>query len=422
MKYNLTLFKQISRIITFSLTYLLVFLIVLTIYAGGVAAPWYLIGIPLFLSIMALYERYCFNLFVYIILHALLLLPALLIPVPTPYYRYLYLVLIIIETLRNIYVWTKGGIPPYEDIPLLLFAFILLTYIISDANHLALLTKASYYVGLGIVLLHFVRYFITGLEKLLSQPGNTTSLPTKKIMLTNSSLLGIFILVFVLICLFFHLFELDFLLRDLGNLLLRILRFILHAMMYIVAIVRALTARNTEKISEETSEQAEDFYQSLLEIAEPSLLAEVTIGIIKVLVFAFLLYILYRILSDFIKTYMSRYVEDSDVVVTLDTKEERISTKTASISVKEKIKALFDQSPSAQIRRAYRARIRQYKRLKHRKSNTSAELANQVATLYNEDVCDLTGIYQKARYSNEKITPNDLTIASVQKYENPDKS
>ncbi|MDE6434178.1 MAG: hypothetical protein K2L07_08100 [Lachnospiraceae bacterium] len=420
MKYNLTLYKQISRIATFSLTYLLIFLIVLTIYAGGVTAPWYLIGIPFFLIVMALYERYCFNLFVYIILHALLLIPVFLIPVPSPYYRYLYLTLIVFETLRNIHVWTIGGVPPYKDIPLLLFAFILLTYTISNASHQALLTKASYYIGLGIVSLHFVRYFITGLEKLLSKPGNTTSLPTKKIMLTNSSLFGIFLLVFVLICLFFHLFELDFLVQDLGDFLLRILRFLVHAVMYIVAVLRALTARNTKTPPEEPIEQEENFYESFQEMVEPSLLAEITTGIVKVLVFAFLLYILYRILSDFIKTYMNRYVEDADVVLTLDTKEERISIKTSSVSVKETIKAFFDQSPSAQIRRAYRTKIRQYKRLKHKKSDTSAELENQIATLYNEDICDLTGIYQKARYSNEKITANDLATASIQKVENPD--
>lgn len=421
MKYNLTLYKQICRMITFSLTYVLVFLIVLTIYAGGVTAPWYLIGIPVFLCIMALYERYCFNLFVYILLHALLLLPVMLLPVPSPFYRYLYLALIVIETLRNIYVWTSGGVHPYEDVPLLLLAFILLTYIISEANHITLLTKASYYIGLCILFLHFVRYFITGLERLLSKPGNTTSLPTKKIMLTNSSLLGIFILIFILTCLFFHLFELDFLLRDFGELLLRILRFFLRTVMYIVAIIRALMARDSKKVSEETSEQAEDFYQSLLETAEPSLLAEITIGIVKILVFAFLLYILYRILSDFIKSYMNRYVEDADTILTLETKEERMKAQTASVSIKERMKAFFDQSPSAQIRRAYRTRIRQYKQLKHKKSDTSAELANRITKLYNEDVCDLTSIYQKARYSDEKITSDDLASASIQKNAGPDK-
>ncbi|MCM1178824.1 MAG: hypothetical protein NC347_01105 [Clostridium sp.] len=418
MKHNLTLYKQISRIATFSLTYLLIFLIVLTIYAGGVKAPWYLIGIPLVLIVMALYERYCFNLFVYIILHALLLIPVFLIPVPSPFYRYLYVALIVFETLRNIHVWTAGGIPPYRDVPLLLFAFILLSYIISEACHQVLLTRASYYIGLGIVSLHFVRYFITGLEKLLSRPGNTTSLPTKKIMLTNSSLLGIFLLIFILICLFFHLFELDFLLQDLGDFLLRMIRFLLHAVMYVTALLRALTAKNTEIPPEEPIEQKEDFYQSLNEMIEPSLLSEIMTGVLKVLVFAFLLYILYRVLSDFIKTYMNRYVEDADVVLTLETREERISIRTDSVSFKDKVKAYFDQSPSAQVRRAYRTKIRQYKQLKHKKSDTSTELEHQIAALYNEDICDLTDIYQKARYSIEEITSNDLAAVSLQKSEN----
>lgn len=418
MKHNLTLYKQISRIATFSLTYLLIFLIVLTIYADGVKAPWYLIGIPFVLIIMALYERYCFNLFVYIILHALLLIPVFLIPVPSPFYRYLYLALIVFETFRNIHVWTAGGVPPYRDVPLLLFAFILLSYIISEACHQVLLTRASYYIGLGIVSLHFVRYFITGLEKLLSRPGNTTSLPTKKIMLTNSSLLGIFLLIFILICLFFHLFELDFLLQDLGDFLLRIVRFLLHAVMYVTALLRALTAKNTEIPPEEPKEQRDDFYQSFQEMVEPSLLSEILTGALKVLVFAFLLYILYRILSDFIKTYMNRYVEDADVVLTLETREERISVKTDTVSLKDKVKAYFDQSPSAQVRRAYRTKIRQYKQLKHKKSDTSTELERQIATLYNEDICDLTDIYQKARYSSEEITSNDLAAVSLQKSEN----
>ena len=416
MKHNLTLYKQICRLLTFCLTYLLIFLIVLTLYDTEAPAPLYLTGIPVLLCIMALYERYCFQFFLYLLLHGLLFLPVFLIPFPSPYYRYLYLTLLGVETLRNLFFWMRGSDAPYRDVPWLLLAFILVTYILAHAYGLNALATAAYYTGLLVLFLHFTRYFIAGLEKLLSHPGKTTSLPVQKIMLTSSCLFAGFVLVFVLCCLFFHLFNLDFLLWNLGNFLMRVITFLISALMYLIAILRALFARDSQRPAD-TSGQAGAFSDAFEKMAEPTLLSEIATGILKAAVLAFFLYVLYRLLSSFIKNYMNRYVEDADVVITLEAEEEKTYLSEPEVSLPEKIKQLFDHSPVARIRRAYRTRIRHYKRLRHRKSNTSSELAAQVKMLYQESIQELTGIYQKARYSMEEITDSDLAAAIVIKNE-----
>lgn len=68
-KHNLTIYKNISRACTIGLSYLLVFITVLTIYEQQITKPHFLIGIPVLLVSYLLIERYCFQVVLYFLLH-----------------------------------------------------------------------------------------------------------------------------------------------------------------------------------------------------------------------------------------------------------------------------------------------------------------------------------------------------------------
>ena len=406
MKHNLTIYKDISRLYTVTLVYVLIFITFLTIYEGSIVAPYFLFGIPIILGCFQCIQRYCYHPVLYLILHGVCYIPLWFIPFPTKCYWYLYLFLLIYETIHALTIWKFNVEKPYTEAPWHLFLFVAILYLVAIADHRTELANVVYYIGLILLLLHFIRYFLNGASNLVSQSQHATTMPTKKIMLTNLTILTFLLIVFLFVTLLTHTFQLDHLIYTIGDFLLSVFAVIIQLAIYIITILRAIFATNRKKdtLTEEASNLEEAFY----EIAEPSLLAKIISGVIEIAVILFLVYCLYKVFVSLVKMMLHRYAKDSDIILTLNQRKEKQAHKQEKERILQRITNFFDSDNRSKVRRLYRLKIQNFKDYSINKNDTPTDIANDISKLYDEDIHTLTTIYEKARYSEEDITTNDL--------------
>lgn len=412
MKHNLTIYKDLSRLMTVALVYLLTFITILTIYEKQIAAPGYLLGIPAILLCYLIIQRYCYHAFLYILLHGIFYIPILLISFPNKWYTFLYITMLIIENMHAIHIWIHNTDQPYTEVPWYLFFFVAILYITALGFHQIQLANYVYYIGLALLVLHFVRYFIYGIGCLFSQSEHTTTMPTKKIMLTNSVLFGFLLLAFLILTFFARLFEIDQLLYTIGDFLIKLFQAIIRLILYFAAVLRLLLSSDNN--TEVPLKEKEELTQAIQKLPpEPSLFAKVLTTIIELAVIIFAIYLLYRIIAYFISLLFTRYATDSDIIVSLTQKKETAKDKKADTSVLSRLKSYFDNSNAAKIRRAYRLKINSYTEPVHEKNDTPKDIANKILTVYDEDISELTQVYEKARYSEEEITYEDVQKGGI---------
>lgn len=411
MKYNLTLLKNIGRLLTVSIVYLIAFSTVLTVYEKTIVEPVYLIGIPLLLTYYLIIQRYCYHPLLYIALHGLMFIPLYMISFPAICYKYLYLAVLISENIHAILIWKRNTEKPYEEAPWALFLVIAILYIITLGYHMTVLSQLIYYCGVTLLLLHFVRLSLEGIGKMLSQSQHATSVPIKKIVLTHSVMNGFIAFTFFIIAMSVYIFQLDKSVYYIGEYIIKLIRVIIHFLYYLTGLLRGLFF--IESRIEQLDSMNSELEAALETIKEPSLLGRVLDGVCSIIALFFILRLLYRAITYLTRLFLNRYAKDSDVIVTLHQTQEKEIRKEKTKIVLKKIKSLFHPDNAAKVRQAYRLKIKGYKQDIYKKNDTPTDIASKVLQVYDEDISELTTVYEKARYSNEEITFEDVKKGGV---------
>ena len=410
-KHNLTIYKNISRACTIGLSYLLVFITVLTIYEQQITKPHFLIGIPVLLVSYLLIERYCFQVVLYFLLHGIFLVPILWIPYPNMCYKILYILFFFFEFSHACYIWRTGSDPAYNELPWFLFLFVAVLYVAGRMLHQNTFADYVYYIGLALILLHFVRYFIYGSTLMFQEAERTTSMPTRKIMLTNFALLGMLLLGFLLLGITIRFLHLDQFLFTIGDVLVTLFCVFIRFLLYLIALLRMFLS--SDKAGTEPVAEAEDLQQAVQQIPKTPIWVEIITVLLQIALILFAIFILYRIIRFAIRSLLARYTSDSDIIVPLNDKIEKVEQCEPKVSLVQKAKEIFDSSYRAKIRRFYRIRIRQRRELSIRNNDTPSDIARQMRKVYDEDIDSLTEVYEKARYSNREITIDDAKKGGI---------
>lgn len=411
MKYNLTLLKNTGRLLTAAITYLIAFSTILTIYEKEIVKPVFLLGIPFILICYLVIEQYCYHPLLYIFLHGLFFLPIWMVPFPTVCYKYLYLTLLILENIHGILIWKRSKEKPYEEAPWALFLVITVIYIITLAYHLTTLSQLIYVCGIALLLLHFIRLSLEGLSKTLSKSSHAASVPVKKIVLTHSFLIGFIAIAFLITAVFVYVFRLDRAAYYIGEYIVKLTQVIIYFFFYLIGLLRALFF--IESRVEQTDTMDSELQSALEAVREPSLLGRVLDGICSIIALLFILYLFYRAITYLARLFLNRYAKDTDIVVALQEAPEKVTRKKETKNVLEQMKAFFRPDNAAKIRRAYRLKIKGYNQEIYRKNYTPEDIASKVLQVYDEDISELTNVYEKARYSNEEITFEDVKKGGV---------
>lgn len=411
MKYNITLLKNIGRLINTACVYLILFGVFLTIYDEGIVYPLYLLGIPVVLISYLLIERYCYHPIPYVLLHAAFLAPILMIHFPVMTYRYLYLVLFIAENIHGVFIWKQNVEKPYKEAPWASYIVIGMIYIIVTAYHMTDLSNLLYAASIFMLIVHFFRLSLEGLGNTLVKTQNATSVPTNRIIATSFAMIIFISLGFFITAIFVRIFHLEQSVYALGDFLVKILKVFIHFIMYVLAIIRLLLSQENHLEEEEPIENG--LLESLEELQEPTLLAQILQTICVTAFWLIIIYLLYRVLSYLIRLFFNRYAKDSDIIVTLHSYKDHTKSKTEKHSVLEKLKEILRTDNAMKLRHAYRLKVKSYPPELYPKSNTPKEIADNILEAYDEDIKELTSLYEKARYSNEEITTDEVKQGGV---------
>lgn len=411
MKYNLTLLKSIGRLLNTACVYLILFCVFLTIYNNGIVSPLYLIGIPLLLIGYLLIERYCYQPFLYLLLHALFLAPILLIPFPVSTYRYLYIAVFVAENVHGIRIWKQVEEKRYDEAPWPLFIIVGTIYIIVTAYHMENLSWIIYCLNIGLILIHFFRLSVEGLSATLGKTRDATSVPVNKIVITSFAMIVFISLAFFVTALFVRAFHLEQSVYAVGDLLLKLVKILIHFLLYIIAFIRLLFS--SERQVEEPQPIDHELLEDLQEMKDPTLQAIILQTICIVLFLLLVIFILYKIIFRFIHYFLSRHAKDTDQIVTLKQNVRGTKTTLKKPSALDRLKAIFGADNAMKIRHAYRLKIKTYPKELYPKSNTPAETADNVKRACEEDISELTALYEKARYSKEEITIEEVKQGGV---------
>lgn len=406
MKYNLSLATDISRLCASALGYIMLFVTILAIYQKSIPTPYCFLGIPFILIGCQLIQNFCFQPVLYIILHGTLWIPVFLIPFSHVEYRYLFLFVLLCESVKAIHVWKKGVSTLYEDVPWFLLACTCIFYAVACGYQIDTYALVIYYIGIGVLLLHFVRLFIAGLSKLVTKSAQATSAPITKIMSTSIFIFIFFSIILIILSILVQHNSVDTAFSALGEMLIRIIRFVIRTVTYIVTLISVLTSKNT--LEAEMEEAEEEMEEVLQEIQDPSLLAQILHGCMIIVAVFVTIYLVYRILVVLIRIFSKSYTQDTEIVV--ETKKEKASKKLTNKkkSIIQRVQEFFKNDNATKIRRAYRLKITSYKPIIFKSNDTPTDIAARIYDIYDEDIEELTQVYEKARYSNEEITFDDV--------------
>ncbi len=415
MQYNITILKQITRMLTVGILYFILFSTTLILYGDGLAAPQWLLGIPIILIAYFFIERYIYNRYLYFILHGSLLIPVLLIPFPAGIYTCLYISMLVLEGYHAIYIWKHNMEKPYNDVPWEIFLLLEIIYFIAAGYQYSKIVTIIFYCGILLLILHFVRYFLEGFHQLLAKSQNATSVPTRKMVFTSAILLSFVMLVFLLSALGIRSLNVDHAFYEFGKLLGNFFLTILKGILYIITLIRAYFAkdRHMEELGERKNRYEESLQELLGTASDPSLLARILNGILAIMVYAFLIYLIYRGFRYMYQIFLKRYTKDTDIVTTLNKPKDIIKERKDETTFIQKVYRRLTMDNREKLRQIYKVAISRHKEYHHKKSNTSTDIAMQIKALYEEDLTELTALYKKARYSNEEITSEDVKKGGI---------
>ncbi|WP_261828874.1 hypothetical protein [Inconstantimicrobium mannanitabidum] len=130
----------------------------------------------------------------------------------------------------------------------------------------------------------------------------------------------------------------------------------------------------------------------------------------KVIAILILLAISYMVLNGFL-LYIKKFMNDEKVTFVFDKVDNGEDTKKA-VKERKRILPTFRPDEKGKVRRAYRNRI-----LKYRKKNvfinefyTANEIRQEIFNTTADNLDKITAIYEKARYSNNKVTKEEIEI------------
>lgn len=406
MKYRISLIKDLGKACTVCLTYIILFTTVLTISQDNIPTPFCLIGIPFILIYYLMIQHFCFQPILYIFFHIIAWIPVMMIPFTYMEYRYLYVFMLILENIHAIKIWRNKIDHPYEEIPWPLLTIVSFLYIATSAQHMDNLSMIIYYLGLGILVLHFIRLFITGLNRLLSAANQATTMPLKKIIITNTFLFLFFLIILFTLCIITRHSDITQKLSIIGQFLTNILRFIVYAITYIITLLNAIFAQDRQR--EEIQSAEKNLESAFGDLGETSLLAQILDAALMIFFILFITFIIFRIIVFVIKAFTKQHTQDTDLIIQLSKPRETVKLPKKNKSFFKRIREFFKNDNASKVRRGYRLKIKSYKPAIFKKQDTPTEISTRIKSTYNEDISELTQIYEKARYSNEEITFEDV--------------
>lgn len=347
------------------------------------------------------------NLIIYLLLH---LIPFAILLIPgTPLYTTVILCCIgFFIFYSSLVYWKKDGLDKYyhcisfpdETIILYIIIFIHSYYGLSKS-----LTLYVYIAGISFFVISMLQKYLNKIISGIHSANGSNRLLDNKMYSANSML----VIIFTVFILLFIVGTSLVLSENSFNFIGKFLRF---AGSLIASLIAGIAGKNKPADSSKTVQQAAGASQNRLPAIEnaDNPIANAIFVIMQIIIYFLIVVGVIYLIYTFFKTYMYRSKNSGDIIENAD---EKTDIK-VSIKKRNRFKDVFSRlSAKEKIRRIYFKKISELQKSSQvaKISSTPDEIANTVKAKFDISIDELTGIYKKARYSNNEITREDVNYS-----------
>jgi hypothetical protein len=335
----------------------------------------------------------------------------------TVYYTLFLTVLTILELKNRL----KPEIVAKSNTSLLFISILLVMNILCYYLSYDKLNQLFFSLTFLYVLLYLLNMYLLNFERFFQNQENLSNVPIQKIRGTNNLLILFFGSFCFFVMLLFTNFPLKVILTSIGSFLLSILRFF-------ISLFTSLFKHNSvqKEVLEEpviTPESPLPSYSestsNLLEIIQNIILTLLTIAIIGAAI-ALLVFLLYKLYQHFYENKTNHFKDKTEFISPFDKKED-IPKESNKTSIFSRLTWLFGRTNNEQIRKSYYKAIKSHAESEQLTSNLTPSELSQFAFSSNsgllsnnnidhEKLNQLTLLYEKARYSKEECSKDEVVI------------
>ncbi len=258
-------------------------------------------------------------------------------------------------------------------------------------------TVIPFYCTVIYMVSFFIWYNIRNLNRFVSQNSNVKSFNTEQAVNVNSVMLAIFMMICVIVMLIMPQLHLQ---TVITNVLLGIWNLLL-AGFHALNIKMPTGGYEQEMSMKHTSDHTGEELAEFLGMSEGNVVLDIIVVVFAVVVFVCMMILLIKALKD-IRYKKSVGNDVKEFVRPEFKKKEKTEQKKKNFSV-------FHGSNELAVRKIYKHMIQ--KKLKKnqsvKKNHTPREISSEVMG-WTEETEDMTVLYEKARYSNEVITREEV--------------
>ena len=356
-----------------------------------------LLAIPVVFLYIA--RRFIFNGFLLFIIHLLL-----------------YVVLVYIGNRANV-VWsysivsaglmiasiafrTKNNL--FETMPIGAVAVFIIAMIAEHYVESSLMAKVSLYAGLAFIFIQILHYNFSNVADFILMNRERTSLPISQIIGVNSLIMTILIFICGATAYLFGQRIIYIMVQQLGRWLKTAISIILRLLL------PKATMPDVESIPEDIP--IKNDLEMLPEIGETSIWAEILNKIAFILGCILCILVIVFLLVKLAMLFMNLFKKMNVTTKEQDVKEFIFAKDIRERSIRRRTKSDLDKKLNKKARSIYKAMVTRNASKKHNIINASMT-PTEISNLYiNQERETVTSIYEKARYGNDEVTKEEITI------------
>ncbi|MBQ9609548.1 MAG: DUF4129 domain-containing protein [Lachnospiraceae bacterium] len=318
---------------------------------------------------------------------------------PIPRGDAIVIAMIIFYQLWESFIYIRTGkLLILNDVPWPTLLISIIIYAYGYFTHSSLLTTWAYYIPIMLIVIYFLIIYLDGMNKYVESTRDVTGLPISRIVKTNSLIVFVILALLITGILLGNWLDLDAALYKLGRGILSVIGMIVLVIRIIGRIIYSIfhTESNEEILSEENEfgDIAGLYARQIRDSSE---------FVFKLIAVIFVIYILYKFLSWFIRLLMKKRQINGDIIEKADMRirsivnYNSINKNNTGSSREEKLRKLYRESI---IFYRYDIRLSQNK--------TPQEIEKELYDMEIADVREITDIYRDVRYGGENVTKEML--------------
>ena len=257
----------------------------------------------------------------------------------------------------------------------------------------------TFYMGVFYIILFYILKYLSGLKSYIYYNSYLEEFPIHKVIKLNNSFIFSYISLGIIGTVLIKIFRIDQLLINIFGPFLKYLYGLFASLIdYIVKMINSEIPAGEvlPELSEKASKVTNNMDSTLLKI----IITLISIGLLIMIII-----IIVGGIYSLLKSNFTKYQCSNDEVTFID---DLPTTSFFKRFIRRELK--YDNSANGLIRKYYYKKISQYKKKNKelKDSLTHLEINHEVNVCYGDNISTLTKIYEKARYSSQECTKDDL--------------